>query len=158
MRRALETLRRHVLGELAHHYSVDNLRVDTLELRIVEALAADTSDELRSVLWDLPGWRPSDRVRCRWIAFEAHPVIAIELDDEPRTWTIGRSRSSDVMLHDPVLSRRHAQISVRARRCMVRDLGSANGLWLNGSRIQEPAALKPGDSLSFAGVLEATVR
>lgn len=158
MSSSLEMLRQRVLDRLGDHYSVGNLRLDTLEQRALEALAAESSAAVRSVLWDLPRWRWATRVQCRRIVFAAHPALAIDLDDQPQTWTIGRSASSDVVLRDPVVSRRHAQISVRAQRCIVRDLGSTNGLWLNGRKVNRTARLRPGDSLNFAGVLEAAVR
>jgi hypothetical protein len=158
MSSSLETLRQRVLDRLGHHYSVGNLRLDTLEHRAFEALAAESSAAIRSVLWDLPRWEWAAQVSCRRIVFAVHPAVAIELDDQPQTWTIGRSAGSDVVLLDPAVSRRHAQISVRAQRCIVRDLGSTNGLWLNGRRVKRTARLRPGDSLNFGGVLEAAVR
>jgi pSer/pThr/pTyr-binding forkhead associated (FHA) protein len=63
--------------------------------------------------------------------------------------TVGRSTSSGLQLEDPGSSRRHARIRLeRSGAATVEDLGSKNGLRLNGVRIRPgPAALRPGDEL-----------
>jgi hypothetical protein len=48
-------------------------------------------------------------------------------------------------LPDPTLSRRHAEIFVENGQLYVRDLGSANGTWVDGRAIgHETVALRPG--------------
>ncbi len=61
---------------------------------------------------------------------------------------IGRERECDVRLVDPRVSRRHAEITARDGRWAVRDLGSANGTWLDGQRIDE-TILPPQGVLRF---------
>ncbi|HST46860.1 FtsK/SpoIIIE domain-containing protein [Jatrophihabitans sp.] len=51
---------------------------------------------------------------------------------------IGRSKEAQLDLADPDVSRRHAELRVELDGVSVRDLGSTNGSWLNGSRV--PAA------------------
>jgi hypothetical protein len=63
--------------------------------------------------------------------------------------TIGRSRSCDVMLDDPNLSRAHAEVRPRGGSWVVTDLGSTNGTRLNGRRLDGTEVLKPGDELEF---------
>ncbi len=63
--------------------------------------------------------------------------------------TIGRSRSCDVMLDDPNLSRAHAEVRPRGGSWVVTDLGSTNGSRLNGRRLDGTEVLKPGDELEF---------
>ena len=60
---------------------------------------------------------------------------------------LGRSREADVILEDPNVSRRHAEIRPSGGSWIVRDLGSTNGVKVNGRRIQGPQSLKPGDEL-----------
>jgi hypothetical protein len=61
---------------------------------------------------------------------------------------IGRSEESDVFLVDPSVSRSHAIVEVDGVEPVVRDLGSTNGTFVNGERI-EARALKDGDELMF---------
>ena len=65
---------------------------------------------------------------------------------------IGRAPDSDVLITDPRVSRRHAQLSWCDGAFAVEDLGSTNGTWLNGAPVSGAAQLADGDSLSFAGV------
>jgi pSer/pThr/pTyr-binding forkhead associated (FHA) protein len=64
------------------------------------------------------------------------------------TVVIGRSRSADLRLADPDTSRRHAKIVCADGRCMLHDLVSTNGTWINGARIDEQA-LRPGDRIQI---------
>jgi hypothetical protein len=61
---------------------------------------------------------------------------------------IGRSRDSDVMLDDPNVSRRHAELRHEGGAWIVADLGSTNGVKVNGKRVQE-RALAPGDEITL---------
>jgi hypothetical protein len=61
---------------------------------------------------------------------------------------VGRSRDCDVTLNDPNVSRRHAEIRADGRGgWVVEDLGSTNGVKVNGRRIAGPTPLEPGDRL-----------
>jgi hypothetical protein len=60
---------------------------------------------------------------------------------------IGRSRDCDVVLGDPNVSRRHAEIRRDGDRWYVRDLGSTNGLKVNGRPAAGTEPLEPGDRL-----------
>ncbi len=49
---------------------------------------------------------------------------------------------------DATLSRRHAEVFVDQGQLYVRDLGSANGTWVNGEHLgQEPHAVQPGQQV-----------
>jgi FHA domain len=60
--------------------------------------------------------------------------------------TIGRSDHCDISVKDSSMSGRHAEIRKAEGEIKVRDLGSANGIYLNGERIEE-AELFDGDVL-----------
>jgi hypothetical protein len=60
--------------------------------------------------------------------------------------TIGRSDHCDISVKDSSMSGRHAEIRKSDGEIKVRDLGSANGIFLNGERIDE-AELFDGDVL-----------
>ena len=59
---------------------------------------------------------------------------------------MGRSRDCDVRLDDPNVSRRHAELRREEGGWVVADLGSTNGVKVNGRRVSE-APLKPGDEI-----------
>ena len=61
------------------------------------------------------------------------------------TLIVGRDPSCDISdANDPLLSRRHAAFSADARDVSVRDLGSRNGILVNGVKTPE-AKLRSGD-------------
>ena len=62
---------------------------------------------------------------------------------------IGRSRECDVVLSDQNVSRRHAEVRPSGGSWIVKDLGSTNGVKVNGRRIQGPQSLKPGDTIEL---------
>ena len=59
---------------------------------------------------------------------------------------IGRAPTCDVVLTDSSVSRWHVQFSVDGGQCVVKDIGSRNGTYLNGDQIEQ-AALRDGDRL-----------
>jgi pSer/pThr/pTyr-binding forkhead associated (FHA) protein len=67
----------------------------------------------------------------------------------PEGATIGRGRQADVVLNDPNVSRKHAEIRPRGGSWVVSDLGSTNGSQLNGRRIDGPEVLRPGDEIEL---------
>lgn len=61
---------------------------------------------------------------------------------------IGRMSSNDVVLSDPNVSRRHAELRRDGGRWILVDLGSTNGTLVNGKLAREHE-IKDGDRLSF---------
>jgi hypothetical protein len=60
--------------------------------------------------------------------------------------TIGRGRQNDIALvHDEYASARHARVEPRQDGVWVQDLGSTNGTFLNGMRLERPRRLTHGD-------------
>jgi hypothetical protein len=64
---------------------------------------------------------------------------------------LGRSRECDVVLDDANVSRRHAEVRPSGGSWTVRDLGSTNGVKVNGRRIDpsRPQSLKRGDAIEL---------
>jgi pSer/pThr/pTyr-binding forkhead associated (FHA) protein len=60
--------------------------------------------------------------------------------------TIGRDPSNDLVLNDNMISRFHVTLKIRGRRIAFEDLGSSNGLFINGSR-QSQGTLTVGDKM-----------
>jgi DNA-binding response OmpR family regulator len=65
---------------------------------------------------------------------------------------VGRADENDVILNDPRVSRRHAELVRKELHYELRDLDSRNGTFVNGSRVVEPVQVATGDQLSFGGV------
>ncbi|MGI8688557.1 MAG: FHA domain-containing protein [Thermomicrobiales bacterium] len=57
--------------------------------------------------------------------------------------TIGRASENDLVLDDPQVSRRHAQVRWNGAQYVISDLNSTNGVYVNGERVRE-AALPEG--------------
>ncbi len=64
---------------------------------------------------------------------------------------IGRSRSADLFVDSPELSRRHVQLTKDGNEYTVKDLQSRNGVFLNGVRVHS-AVLRGGDELQMGNV------
>jgi pSer/pThr/pTyr-binding forkhead associated (FHA) protein len=71
-----------------------------------------------------------------------------------RTWplvgpvVLGRGDECSLCLDLPGLSRRHARLTPNEQGVLVEDLGSTNGSFINGARVQRGQA-RPGDELAF---------
>ena len=71
----------------------------------------------------------------------------------PSGATIGRSRECDVVLGDSNVSRRHARIDLGEDGAWtVEDLGSTNGVQVNGARVSTRTVLRSGDRLDVGTV------
>ena len=70
----------------------------------------------------------------------------LEIGSEERL-VIGRDVGCNLVLDDSKVSRRHAYLQEIDGGVEVGDLGSSNGTFVNGRRIERPVTLAPGDSL-----------
>src|SRR5688500_17943060 len=64
-----------------------------------------------------------------------------------REVTIGRGEDADFVLVDPHSSREHCQVIPVNGTATVKDLGSANGTFINSQEVVGQAELGPGDDL-----------
>lgn len=62
--------------------------------------------------------------------------------------TIGRSDDNDIQIKDSTVSSQHAKIVTYYEASYIEDLGSTNGTFVNGKRIQKHI-LNPGDVVSL---------
>src|SRR3954463_9637229 len=60
---------------------------------------------------------------------------------------IGRASTATLRLQHPSISRKHAEVSRRAERFFIKDLGSQNGTYVNGVRIEKETELFAGDEI-----------
>ena len=82
------------------------------------------------------------------------PITFRMLPGHPRT--MGRATRADFIVDAPLVSRCHCRLQLTADgRLEVEDLGSTNGTFVNGRRV-ERASLAPGDTLRI-GRAELTV-
>ncbi|HEY6556422.1 MAG TPA: FHA domain-containing protein [Polyangiaceae bacterium] len=63
----------------------------------------------------------------------------------PGQYVVGRAPTSDIVVPSARASRNHARLHVEADRVSIEDLGSANGVLVNGRRINGQCGLAAGD-------------
>ena len=69
------------------------------------------------------------------------------LDAPGESLIVGRTADCQIRIADQQLSRRHFRLAWNETVCQLTDLGSTNGTWINGQRIQE-AILREGDEIA----------
>lgn len=75
---------------------------------------------------------------------------------QPGATTIGRKDDCNIRIPLAIVSRRHAEILVEDDGAVVRDLGAANGTFLNNQRVDEED-LEPGDQILIGPVVFTVV-
>jgi hypothetical protein len=70
----------------------------------------------------------------------------------PTGAVLGRSRECDIVLDDSNVSRRHAEISPSGTAWLIEDLGSTNGVRVNGRTVDGPHPLEGGDRVQLGTV------
>ena len=71
---------------------------------------------------------------------------------------IGRGPDCTVRIDDPLISRRHARVLASELGVGIEDLGSANGLFVNGMPTAGITPLHPGDVVQLGGTLWMVMR
>jgi len=103
---------------------------------------------------------PTEAVSAEELGMEPEPAV-LEIDGErheiatPRV-VIGRSRECDIQITDPNVSRRHAELRREGSAFWLVDLGSTNGIDVNGRR-QHRTKLSDGDRVTL-GTTEVVFR
>jgi pSer/pThr/pTyr-binding forkhead associated (FHA) protein len=62
---------------------------------------------------------------------------------------LGRDLTSDLVIDDPEVSRRHLRLVMDGATYRLEDLGSTNGTFIRGQRLAAPALLKPGEVVTL---------
>jgi adenylate cyclase len=65
------------------------------------------------------------------------------------TNTLGRHPNNTIQLLDKIVSKEHCVIEKRDETWILRDLGSLNGSYVNGERVQGEKSVKHGDEIIF---------
>jgi len=98
---------------------------------------------------EFPEARPESGFQTRPRSIPILRSGAIEHRLERPKMTIGRSAACDIQVTSPLVSRRHAAITVTEHGITIEDLGSRNGVYVNAERIAGAALLKLGDRLGI---------
>ncbi len=100
-----------------------------------------------------PTMRPQPAVGAQsatpaWLLVNVKPEINEKHTLKGDSVMVGRDRSCAIVLAHPAVSRRHARITLSGTSYVVEDLKSANGTYVNNTRVDR-AKLKPGDVVRF---------
>src|SRR5690606_5458656 len=122
---------------------------DVILLGKLELLVVDPKRELKSSTLEQKA-TPTRAISkaTAWALKANHTALASRVFPIKEMTVIGRTPECDISLPAAHLSRRHAQLQVLDGFLYVKDLGSANGTYLNGKPITE-ARVKRGDELRF---------
>ncbi len=66
--------------------------------------------------------------------------------------SIGKSRSNDIVLPVPAVSRFHAVIAKKRNEWIITDTFSKNGILINGNKVEGKAALNDGDVIEIGSI------
>lgn len=69
-----------------------------------------------------------------------------------RVNSLGRSPTNSIPLFDTFVSTEHALLTFREGKWWLEDLGSTNGTFLNGQRVEQPSLVRQGDIVQIGGV------
>lgn len=151
----------------AHAHGADASPADTIEIRTEElqcmapSMAYDVapapvrhvSDFAKPARPPIPRPRAPGlaKTRARALTFDPRLVGAdgnwLRLTGHAARWVVGRGHAADLVTLDPDMSRQHFEVVLGSDGSFrVRDLGSKNGLFVNGARAQ-CAPLRAGDEL-----------
>jgi pSer/pThr/pTyr-binding forkhead associated (FHA) protein len=85
------------------------------------------------------------------IVFASGPLGGTEVPLAKNRMTVGRGGGADITLDDASVSSQHAAFELAGEGFRIRDLGSTNGICVNGSRVAA-ADLKHGDRLEIGSL------
>ena len=92
-----------------------------------------------------------------WLSLRSGDKSGRVLQVVGERFTIGRDDECDLPLPDDKLSRQHAAITVRPDgQTVIEDLGSTNGTYVNGWRIEQPTLLQGGEQVQVGDTVMET--
>ncbi len=87
-------------------------------------------------------WKEGDLIKDQWILDPTREVI------------IGRSPDCAITVPMRWVSRQHARLYYQAKQFVLEDIGSKNGVFINGQRLFKPQPLSDGDVIQLVPGLE----
>jgi len=103
------------------------------------------------VRWAIPSQAVFEAVSWPDSLLQQGQAIPFELSRPENV--VGRLPECDVQINSNMVSRKHAHVVQRDSDYFVADLGSGNGTFLNGQKIEGDVRLKNGDRIKFGPVL-----
>jgi EAL domain-containing protein (putative c-di-GMP-specific phosphodiesterase class I) len=82
---------------------------------------------------------------------EDQPVRHIRIN--AARFIVGRKSDASLSIPSPSVSREHAELTVVEGGLLLRDLGSTNGTYVNGTRVYQPCTVVHGDLLQFGQIV-----
>lgn len=79
-----------------------------------------------------------------FVKSESQQGLEVDVSD---VTVLGRSPEADVVLEDPYASDFHMRLVAQEDEMMLHDLGSTNGTYVNGRRVNVPTSLRRGDTI-----------
>jgi hypothetical protein len=131
------------------------LRASAISVRVVDPVPAPVPQAAAA-----DAGRGSRRARRGTLRLQFHEPTGgddvVALGDET---TIGRAAGCGIVLdHDTFISQVHARVFQQGSDTFLEDLGSTNGTFLNGDRLDAPVRLRKGDRVQFGNTLADVVR
>ena len=154
--RVSDRARERTVSLLRRRCAEGYLSLDTYERRVEQVLGARDARQLAGLTADLPAIGLLARLRQRRLGSPAEPPDALRLPLElvhDRPLTLGRSQACDVVVAHDTVSRRHAELWRDGDRWFVTDLGSSNGTWVEGRRVDRARRVRSGDQILLGGCL-----
>ncbi len=121
---------------------------DELILGTVPLVIVDPKQEQRPAPAAKPD-EPPEAGSSSWALKSNHTALSNRVFPIKAETVIGRSNDCDITLAAAHLSRRHVKLSIQEGLLYVKDLGSANGTYLNGKRVVGEERVRRGDELRF---------
>ena len=155
--RPSDELREKTALTLSRRCAEGYISPETLEQRLELAYTAKHTEVLDRLTADLPEGRLrrllSSMARLVGGPPRPQPIVVAPPHPAPRSenLVIGRSPRCNLVLNDPTVSRRHAALRREDEGWRITDLGSTNGTWVNGWRVDR-ALVRDGDELVLGGL------
>lgn len=158
--RTSDAERDRVLRHLRDRTVEGRLSFDSFIGRVERVYAARSREDLDEVVGDLPpsgrferavvtaAGRLSGLLHAVGSAWREPRLPALVLPDFPVV-TIGRGPDRDLVIDDPSVSRRHAEVCRTGHSWLLSDLGSTNGTRVRGVRVRSVIPVRHGDHVTF---------
>lgn len=111
-------------------------------------MSKDAAD--RTIITAIHKLDPNSEAKRAYILFLTGPLVGkIHLLEEGTT-SLGRSNDVDIVINDVRISRHHITLHNHGDKVAIEDLGSTNGTYVNGHRVQGMTPLNDNDKIQLS--------